>query len=84
MRPASCAPADQIVNLGPGHGATGGNLVFQGTWREILDAPDSLTGQYLSGQKQINIPSRRPVTGVLAPSQPNRRSKAARAPFSKI
>ena len=53
--------ADQIVDLGPGHGATGGSLVFQGTWREILEAPKSLTGQYLSGKKQVEIPVRRAV-----------------------
>jgi excinuclease ABC subunit A len=43
--------ADQIVDLGPGHGATGGELVFQGTYREILKCKESLTGQYLSGRK---------------------------------
>ena len=40
--------ADQIVDLGPGHGATGGEVVFQGTFREILRARNSLTGDYLS------------------------------------
>jgi len=51
--------ADQIVDLGPGHGATGGQVVFQGSYRDILKAPLSLTGQYLSGRKQIPIPARR-------------------------
>lgn len=54
--------ADQIIDLGPGHGATGGEVVFQGTWRELLTAPHSLTGQYLSGRKEIPIPPRRPVS----------------------
>jgi excinuclease ABC subunit A len=54
--------ADQIVDLGPGHGATGGALVFQGTFGEILKSRASLTGQYLSGRKQIEAPLRRPVT----------------------
>jgi excinuclease ABC subunit A len=53
--------ADQIIDLGPGHGASGGEVVFQGTYREILRAPQSLTGQYLSGKKRIEIPARRPV-----------------------
>ncbi len=53
--------ADQIVDIGPGHGATGGEVVFQGSLPEILQAAESLTGQYLSGRKQIEIPSRRPV-----------------------
>jgi excinuclease ABC subunit A len=53
--------ADQIIDLGPGHGATGGEVVFQGTYQEILRAPQSLTGQYLAGKKRIEIPARRPV-----------------------
>ncbi|MEY4386087.1 MAG: hypothetical protein RLY20_1370, partial [Verrucomicrobiota bacterium] len=53
--------ADQILDLGPGHGATGGELVFQGSFREILKSKSSLTGQYLSGRKQIEIPKRRAV-----------------------
>jgi excinuclease ABC subunit A len=55
--------ADQIVDLGPGHGATGGEVVFQGGVAEILACTRSLTGQYLSGQKQTAIPLRRPVKG---------------------
>jgi excinuclease ABC subunit A len=53
--------ADQIVELGPGHGEAGGNLVFQGTYRDILRASKSLTGAYLSGRRQIETPQRRPV-----------------------
>ena len=51
--------ADQIVDLGPGHGATGGEVVFQGSYKEILKSKTSLTGQYLSGRKQIEIPNGR-------------------------
>ena len=54
--------ADQIIDLGPGHGASGGEVVFQGTYQEILRAPQSLTGQYLAGKKRIEIPARRPVS----------------------
>ena len=53
--------ADQIVDLGPGHGATGGDVVFQGTYPQILKSRESLTGQYLSGRQQIEIPQRRAV-----------------------
>ncbi len=53
--------ADQIVDIGPGHGATGGEIVFQGPYKDILKAKNSLTGEYLSGRKGIEIPERRPV-----------------------
>jgi excinuclease ABC subunit A len=53
--------ADQIVDLGPGHGATGGEIVFQGTYRQLLKSRQSLTGQYLSGQKRVELPQRRVV-----------------------
>jgi excinuclease ABC subunit A len=51
--------ANQIVDLGPGHGATGGQVVFQGTYNEILESESSLTGQYLSGRKRIELSERR-------------------------
>ncbi|HWI59752.1 MAG TPA: excinuclease ABC subunit UvrA, partial [Bacillota bacterium] len=53
--------ADQILDIGPGHGATGGQIVFQGSYPEILKAKESITGQYLSGCKQVEIPERRPI-----------------------
>jgi excinuclease ABC subunit A len=53
--------ANQIVDLGPGHGATGGEVVFQGSFSELLKSAESITGQYLSGRKKIEIPQRRPV-----------------------
>ncbi|MEO5802334.1 MAG: excinuclease ABC subunit UvrA, partial [Verrucomicrobiota bacterium] len=53
--------ADQIVDLGPGHGESGGELVFQGTFGEILKSKASLTGKYLSGKKKIEVPERRAV-----------------------
>lgn len=51
--------ADQIVDIGPGAGAHGGKLVFQGTYQEILKAKYSITGQYLAKEKTIDIPTRR-------------------------
>jgi excinuclease ABC subunit A len=53
--------ADQIVDLGPGHGGAGGQVVFQGAYPAILTAPESLTGQYLSGRKCVESPARRAV-----------------------
>ncbi len=53
--------ADQIVDLGPGHGETGGEVVFQGTFDQLQRSAGSLTGQYLSGRKRIEIPERRTV-----------------------
>ncbi len=51
--------ADHIVDLGPGAGEHGGYLVAEGPPAAIIDAPDSLTGQYLAGKQQIPIPRRR-------------------------
>jgi excinuclease ABC subunit A len=53
--------ADQIIDLGPGHGASGGRVVFQGDYAGILKSKASLTGQYLSGRRRIEIPERRRV-----------------------
>jgi excinuclease ABC subunit A len=53
--------ANQIIDLGPGHGATGGNLVFQGTFDAILNAKESLTGQHLAGKATMDPPPRRSV-----------------------
>ncbi len=51
--------ADQIVDIGPGAGEYGGELVFQGTYEEILHAEHSITGQYLSRKKKIVVPAKR-------------------------
>jgi excinuclease ABC subunit A len=60
--PVTMQAADQLVDLGPGSGAFGGEVVFQGTYDEIQEDADSLTGQYLSGQKKVEVPDeRRPV-----------------------
>ncbi len=48
--------ADYVIDLGPGAGRLGGELVAQGTPREIARNPNSLTGQYLSGARQIAVP----------------------------
>ncbi|MGZ5685235.1 MAG: excinuclease ABC subunit UvrA [Usitatibacter sp.] len=51
--------ADHVVDMGPGAGVHGGEIVAHGTPAEILRHPDSLTGQYISGRKAIPIPARR-------------------------
>ncbi len=54
--------ADQIIDIGPGSGRYGGEVVFQGTCAEILEDNASRTGAYLSGRAQIEVPDeRRPV-----------------------
>ena len=58
--------ADQIVDLGPGHGESGGHLVFQGSPAELSAAHGSLTADYLTGRKQIPLPERRSVITALA------------------
>ena len=58
--------ADWIVDVGPGAGIHGGEIVAEGTPEEIMANPDSLTGQYLSGKKFVPIPAtRREPTGWL-------------------
>ena len=51
--------ADFVVDVGPGAGSRGGQIVAAGSLDEICANPDSITGQYLSGVKQIPVPSRR-------------------------
>ena len=51
--------ADQIIDIGPGAGVHGGNVMAQGTAEEIKQVKDSITGQYLSGRKKIEVPKAR-------------------------
>jgi excinuclease ABC subunit A len=51
--------ADYIIDMGPGAGEHGGEVIVAGTLDEILRSEESLTGQYLSGRKQIPIPDKR-------------------------
>ncbi len=53
------AAADFIVDIGPGAGVHGGNIIATGTAAEICANPNSVTGQYLSGKRQIELPSKR-------------------------
>ncbi len=51
--------ADHIVDIGPGAGIHGGTIVAQGTVEDIKACPESITGQYLSGKKKIEVPKKR-------------------------
>ncbi len=51
--------ADHVVDLGPGAGRHGGEVIFSGTSKKLLQDKNSLTGQYLSGKKQIALPAKR-------------------------
>ena len=55
--------ADHVIDMGPGAGVHGGRVMAQGTCADILQAPDSLTGQYLSGRKAIEVPAKRHAPG---------------------
>jgi excinuclease ABC subunit A len=56
--------ADYVLDLGPGAGVHGGDIVAQGTPREIQANPASITGQYLSGRRKIALPSLRTVVNA--------------------
>lgn len=51
--------ADYIVDIGPGAGVHGGELIAEGTVEDIINCESSITGQYLSGKRQIPVPSKR-------------------------
>jgi len=78
--------ADHIVDLGPGAGRRGGYLVAQGTPEGIRETPDSLTGKYLAGTREIPLPEeRRPGNGswleVVGARQNNLKGIRARFPL---
>ena len=56
---ATMRAADHIIDLGPGAGEHGGQVVCQGSLSDILACPESITGRYLSGQAAVPIPSKR-------------------------
>ena len=51
--------ADHVIDIGPGAGVHGGHVIAQGTPQEIIDNPDSMTGQYLNGTRSIPVPRER-------------------------
>ena len=58
--------ADQIVDLGPGQGEKGGEVIFHGPVEELLKSEASLTGQYMSGRRRIEVLRRRPVASPFS------------------
>ncbi|MDB6155510.1 MAG: uvrA [Chthoniobacteraceae bacterium] len=77
--------ADHIIDLGPGAGVRGGQIVAQGTLKDILETENSLTGQYLSGRARIPVPKHRHEPQFVAPEngEPAAARKAAKAPAGK-
>ncbi|MDF2530123.1 MAG: uvrA, partial [Gammaproteobacteria bacterium] len=58
--------ADYVVDIGPGAGAHGGQIVAQGTPQQIMDSKDSITGRYLCGKESIEVPKKRVSYNRLA------------------
>jgi excinuclease ABC subunit A len=59
--PAVMRAADEIIDLGPGQGERGGQIIFQGSYNKITKSPTSLTGAFLSNRRRIKESARRPV-----------------------
>jgi excinuclease ABC subunit A len=75
--------ADHVIDMGPGAGVHGGQVMAQGTYEQVAASPDSLTGQYLSGVKKIAVPARRtPWLPVVAKPAFNEGKKPSRFPQS--
>jgi excinuclease ABC subunit A len=53
--------SDRVIDFGPGPGHLGGEVVAQGTWKQVARSGRSITGAYLSGKRKIEVPERRPV-----------------------
>jgi excinuclease ABC subunit A len=75
--------ADHVIDLGPGAGIHGGQVMAQGTYQEVEANPASLTGQYLSGAKSIPVPRRRTPWLPARPSDHLERAATPRFPSSK-
>ncbi len=78
--------ADYVVDIGPGAGIHGGNIVAQGTPDDIMSSPDSITGQYLTGVRQIPMPKvRRKANGkalkVIGARENNLKNVTAEVPL---
>jgi len=81
--------ADYIIDMGPGAGEHGGWIVTTGTLPDIMNCPESITGQYLSGAKQIPLPpERRPGSGqeivIKGARQNNLKNIDVRIPLGKL
>ncbi|MDG1287687.1 MAG: excinuclease ABC subunit UvrA [Rickettsiales bacterium] len=57
--------SDYLIDMGPGAGVHGGLIVSEGTAQEVMDDPNSITGQYLSGKREIAVPKKRRETSKI-------------------
>jgi excinuclease ABC subunit A len=78
--------ADHVVDMGPGAGVHGGEVVSQGTPQEIMDDPKSITGPWLNGKRQLPVPTKRKPRGkasvrVVAARANNLRGVTAEVPL---
>jgi excinuclease ABC subunit A len=80
--------ADYLVDLGPGAGEHGGQIIAQGTAQEVMQVPESLTGQFLSGKRTIPLPdTRRKPTGyieIVKASQNNLKNVDVKIPLGTL
>ncbi len=81
--------ADHIVDIGPGAGVHGGEVIYSGPVKGIMKCKESVTGQYLSGKKKVEIPeSRRPGNGkfleIVGASQNNLRDVDVKLPLGEL
>ena len=81
--------ADYIVDIGPGAGVNGGNVVFAGTVDKLLKCENSITGQYLSGRKKIPVPDKRrdgngKFLKVIGASEHNLKNMDVEIPLGKL
>ncbi len=75
--------ADHVIDMGPGAGVHGGRVMAQGTYEEVRDNPNSLTGKYLAGTLQIAVPARRtPWLPTVIKADPFANRKPSRFPPS--
>ena len=85
---ATMRMADHIIDMGPGAGVYGGSIVAQGSPAEVMRHPDSLTGQYLRGDKRVALPerTRRPkgFLTVVGADKHNLKSVNARIPLGLL
>jgi excinuclease ABC subunit A len=79
--------ADHVIDMGPGAGVHGGRVMAQGTYAEVSANPESLTGQYLSGTRKIEVPRHRtawlPVVSKPAFNEGKKASRFAPSPAAE-
>ncbi len=78
--------ADHIIDMGPGAGVHGGQVMAQGNYQQVAESGESLTGQYLSGRRKIAVPHRRtpwlPVMTKKDGEEENKKKPTSRFPMS--